>query len=171
MTFTRIALLTTVSLLCISTAPAALAANDKLTSIISNNGDEVDTDTLNQAMLNLMKSRDAAGTSQQTASNPAPCPTNPALTDASPECLANIAPAAGDDGGDEAEESPDAEGDDSVNDELPPAEDPPEEEPPTEEEPPVEEEPGCDGECGGEEETPPEDVPEDNDYEGNDRET
>jgi len=159
MTLTRIALLTTVSLLCVAAAPAAFAANDKLTSIIANNGEEVDTNTLNQAMLDLMKSRDAAGTPQQTASNPAPCPTNPALIDASPECLANIAPAAGDDGGDEAEETPDAEGDDSVNDEAPPAADPPdEEEPPVDEcqgecgneEPPAEEEPGCESECGEE---------------------
>lgn len=164
MSLNRIALLTTVSLICITASPAAFAASDKLVSIITNSGNEVNTTTLNQAMLGLMHTRDAnAQTSgqQQSGAQP-PCPKESTAGNemANPECLANIAPAAGDDGDSGEEQDSDAEGDDSVNDEAPPADDNPPEETP-DEETPTEETPDdeCQSECGsgGEEEEQPSD--------------
>lgn len=157
MKVSRIALMTSVSLLC---ASGAYAADTKLIDIINNNGEPVTTETLNQEMLSLMQGRDNSQQGNNNGSQLSPCPSNSDPSQAqSAACLSQIAPAAGDDGdsGEEpaAEENDEPQGDDSLNDPAPPQEEPPPQEETPTEEVPDEPEPEC-SECSNEE-SPPQD--------------
>lgn len=144
-------------------ATPAYASDSKLIDILNNNNQEINTENLNQTMLDLMQGRNNTVGDEIQKAYCDPKNINGPFDDPATEMnecdIANVAPAAGDDGGDEPEESEpeDNTPNDELNDPEPPQEEPPSEEPP-QEEPPSEEPPSIDVE---DEETPPEDSEED----------
>ena len=129
----------------IALAAPAYASDSKLIDIINNNNQDVTTDSLNQAMLDLMQGRSTvpASSSDDEKKFCDPSNTSGPFDDPSTEMnecdIANVAPAAGDDGGDESEPE-----DSTPNEDLSDPEPEKEEQP---EEPREEEEPPC-NDCG-----------------------
>jgi len=134
-------------------ASPALAANDgKIVDIITNNNQPVNTDTLNQAMLDLMQNRGDNGSGDNDGNDNQQCTVPNAQGgdkedgQEQPDCLNQVAPAAGDDdGGEEESDFPSNDGDDSGDT----SNEQPEEEPtpPDDEEQPPEEDPKDEWEC------------------------
>jgi hypothetical protein len=143
----------------IALAAPAYASDSKLIDIINNNNQDVTTDSLNQAMLDLMQGRSTVPASSSDDEKKFCDPKNQSGPFDDPatemnECdVANVAPAAGDDGGDESEPE-----DSTPNEDL--------------SDPEPEKEDDCDGECGPPQEDPdqyipePPEPPEGNDCEG-----